>query len=465
MSASPHILLAEDDNAVATVIQASLEGAGYRVALAETRAARDSMLAREAYDLLITDVVFPDGNGFDTLTDALAHTADCSVIVVSAQNTLDTAIRAARLGSYDYLPKPFDLDVLLKTAAAAMHREPAAAEPSQESDGSEQLLIGRAPPMQALYRVIARLADNDLAVLIGGESGTGKELVARAIHQSGQRSQRPFVAINMAAIPRDLVESELFGHEKGAFTGANSRTEGRFGQAEGGTLFLDEIGDMPLDAQTRLLRVLQSGEYSSVGGTEVRRSDVRIIAASHRSLPDLVVEGRFREDLFYRLNVVPVAVPALRERRGDIAALCRHFLVGAQDRGLPAKTITAAALKLIERQDWPGNVRELENFVYRMCVLARGDTIGVSDIRAQFATPTDEPSDDTDGIDSAISRWLADRPPSITGALYDDLLVRIERPLFEYVLGETGGNQLRAAERLGINRNTLRKRLARHDLP
>jgi len=230
-------------------------------------------------------------------------------------------------------------------------------------------------------------------------------------------------------------------------------------------LFLDEIGDMPLDAQTRLLRVLQSGEYSSVGGTEVRRSDVRIIAASHRSLPDLVAEGRISEDLFYRLNVVPVAVPALRERRGDIAALCRHFLAGAQDRGLPAKTITAAALKLTERQDWPGNVRELENFVYRMCVLARGDTIGVSDIRAQFATPTDEPSDDSDGIDSAISRWLADRPPSITGALYDDLLVRIERPLFEYVLGETGGNQLRAAERLGINRNTLRKRLARHDLP
>ncbi|TXC69179.1 sigma-54-dependent Fis family transcriptional regulator [Sphingorhabdus soli] len=465
MSGSPHILLAEDDNAVATVIQASLEGAGYRVALAETRAARDAMLAGAAYDLLITDVVFPDGNGFDTLADALANTDGCSVIVVSAQNTLDTAIRAARLGSYDYLPKPFDLDELLKTTAAAMHREASAAEPAQDPDGGEQLLIGRTPPMQALYRVIARLADNDLAVLIGGESGTGKELVARAIHQSGQRAQRPFVAINMAAIPRDLVESELFGHERGAFTGANARTEGRFGQAEGGTLFLDEIGDMPLDAQTRLLRVLQSGEYSPVGGSEVRRSDVRIIAASHRSLPDLVAEGRFREDLFYRLNVVPVAVPALRERRGDIAGLCRHFMVGAQDRGLPAKTISAAALKLIERQDWPGNVRELENFVYRMCVLARGDTFGVSDVRAQFVTATDESGGDVDGIDGAIAGWLADRAPSATGALYDDLLARIERPLFEYVLGETGGNQLRAAERLGINRNTLRKRLARHDLP
>ncbi len=317
--------------------------------------------------------------------------------------------------------------------------------------------------MQALYRVIARLADNDLAVLIGGESGTGKELVARAIHQSGRRAQRPFVAINMAAIPRDLVESELFGHEKGAFTGANARSEGRFAQAEGGTLFLDEIGDMPLDAQTRLLRVLQSGEYSPVGGAALRKSDVRIIAASHRLLPDLVADGRFREDLFYRLNVVPVAVPVLRERRSDIAGLCRHFIARAQDRGLPVKTISAAAMRLVERQPWPGNVRELENFVYRMCVLARGDTIGVSDVRPQFAASSDIAENGADALDEAIADWLAQRATVATGSLYDDLLGRVERPLFAYVLGETGGNQLRAAERLGINRNTLRKRLARHD--
>lgn len=464
MTGPPRILLAEDDSSVATVIQASLEGADYSVDLAQTRDERDARLANERYDLLITDVAFPDGDGFDTLAGALSTGHHCPVIVVSAQNTLDTAIRAARLGSYDYLPKPFDLDELLQTVAAAMHRESAPAERAPEPAYDEQLLIGRAPSMQALYRVIARLADNDLAVLIGGESGSGKELVARAIHQSGRRAQRPFVAINMAAIPRDLVESELFGHEKGAFTGANTRTEGRFGQAEGGTLFLDEIGDMPLDAQTRLLRVLQSGEYSPVGGAALRTSDVRIIAASHRSLPELVEEGRFREDLFYRLNVVPVAVPALRERRGDIAGLCHHFIALAKHRGLPAKTITAAAMKLIERQAWPGNVRELENFVYRMCVLARGDTIGVSDIRPQFSILPNNAPDDDSGVDDAISGWLAQRSIDSPGALYDALLARVERPLFEYVLGETGGNQLRAAQRLGINRNTLRKRLARHDL-
>lgn len=464
MTGSACILLAEDDNAVATVIRASLEGAGYDVDLAETRGERDARLASERYDLLITDVVFPDGNGFDTLADAIQAASDFPVIVVSAQNTLDTAIRAARLGSYDYLPKPFDLDELLQTVAAAMDRETKSAEHAPDPEGAEQLLIGRAPPMQALYRIIARLADNDLAVLIGGESGTGKELVARAIHQAGGRAQRPFVAINMAAIPRDLVESELFGHEKGAFTGANSRTEGRFGQAEGGTLFLDEIGDMPLDAQTRLLRVLQSGEYSPVGSATLHKSNVRIIAASHRSLPDLVTEGRFREDLFYRLNVVPVAVPALRERRGDIAGLCRHFIAQALDRELPAKTITVAAMRLIERQAWPGNVRELENFIYRMCVLARGDTIGVSDVRSQFAVSGHATNDHIAELDSAIGLWLNQRGADAPGALYDDLVARVERPLFDYILGETGGNQVRAAQRLGINRNTLRKRLARHDL-
>ena len=289
-----------------------------------------------------------------------------------------TAIRANERGAYEYLPKPFDLDEFTNTVKRALAAPGAAAEAAGNEAASEDSLplVGRSPAMQEVYRVVARLMATDLTVLITGESGTGKELVARALHDFGKRRERPFVAINMAAIPRELIESELFGHERGAFTGAAARAAGRFEQANGGTLFLDEIGDMPIEAQTRLLRVLQQGEYTTVGGRRPIRADVRIVAATHRDLTASIEQGRFREDLYYRLNVVPLRLPPLRERLEDLPLLAHHFLDRVQSEGLPAKTIDADGMERLKAHGWPGNVRELENLVRRLAALYSEDTIG-----------------------------------------------------------------------------------------
>jgi two-component system nitrogen regulation response regulator GlnG len=313
--------------------------------------------------------------------------------------------------------------------------------------------------MQGVYRMITRVLRNDLTVLILGESGTGKELVAEAIHQLGHRRSGPFVAVNTAAIPRELIESELFGHEKGAFTGAVARTIGKFEQAGGGTLFLDEIGDMPPEAQTRLLRALQSGRIRRVGGREEVDIDVRIIAATNRDLAPMIEAGQFREDLFYRLNVVPIQLPPLRERAGDIEALTRHFLVQAAEEGLPRRQLSPEAGELLMRQPWRGNVRELRNFIYRLALLAREDVIDAASVQAQLEQrPIAVPALEGVDFESALEGWLAEAMPS-SGTLYHSALAAFEKPLFEHALGETSGNQLRAAQLLGINRNTLRKRL------
>ncbi len=319
--------------------------------------------------------------------------------------------------------------------------------------------------MQDVYRIIARVVSNDLTVLISGESGTGKELVARAIHDLGPRRRSPFIALNMAAIPRELIEAELFGHERGAFTGAQARSAGRFEQAAGGTLFLDEIGDMPMEAQTRLLRVLQSGEFTTVGGARTIRADVRIVAATNRDLAQLVTIGQFREDLFYRLNVVPVLLPALRARRQDIALLARHFLDRAAEDGLPRKQLDPDAIAVIEAYDWPGNVRELENMMRRIAVLARDERIDADEMRAMLggALPLVPMIGDA-GIEAAIrariERLAIEEPAALDdGTLYDRIIAEVERPLIEALLARHGQNQLRAARALGINRNTLRKRL------
>jgi two-component system nitrogen regulation response regulator GlnG len=323
--------------------------------------------------------------------------------------------------------------------------------------------------MQEVYRTIARVVSNDLTVLVLGESGTGKELVARAIHDFGPRKRAPFVAVNMAAIPRELIESELFGHERGAFTGAAQRTAGRFEQAQGGTLFLDEIGDMPMEAQTRLLRVLQSGEYSPVGGARAIRADVRIIAATHQELPKLIADGQFREDLYYRLNVVPVRLPALRERGPDVGELARHFLDRAAADGLPRKQLDAAAIERLEQHSWPGNVRELENLMRRLAALTRDAMItpalieqhlGQSGPPAPAAATVPEDAGLGDAIEQHLARHFASYgnmlPPD---GLYDRVLAEIERPLLRLTLAAVRGNQLKAARLLGINRNTLRKKL------
>jgi two-component system nitrogen regulation response regulator GlnG len=327
--------------------------------------------------------------------------------------------------------------------------------------------------MQEIYRVLARLMATDLTVMITGESGTGKELVARALHDYGKRKHGPFVAINMAAIPRELIESELFGHEKGAFTGATQRYAGRFEQARGGTLFLDEIGDMPLEAQTRLLRVLQEGEYTTIGGRERLKANLRIVAATHRDLRQLVAQGLFRDDLFYRLNVVPLRLPPLRERTEDIPELVRHFLDRVTQEGLPHKTLEPAAVDRLRQHRWPGNVRELENLVRRLCALHSEEVIGVSVIDQELLeSPETRPAEaavDNETLGSAIDRHLRSYFSAHNGnlppvGLYDRVLHELERPLLGLTLAATRGNQIKAAQVLGLNRNTLRKKIRQLDI-
>jgi two-component system, NtrC family, nitrogen regulation response regulator GlnG len=387
---------------------------------------------------------------------------------MSAQNTLLTAITAAERGAFEYLPKPFDLKELTSVVQRAL-ASPAARREQPQAEGSDRLpLIGRSPAMQEIYRVIARLTQTDLTVMIMGESGTGKELVARALHDYGKRRHGTFVAVNMAAIPKELVESELFGHERGAFTGATNRGVGRFEQAEGGTLFLDEIGDMPLEAQTRLLRVLQQGEYTTVGGRTAIKTDVRIIAATNRDLRQLIQQGLFREDLYYRLNVVPLRLPPLRERVEDIPDLVRHFLRKAMDEGLPHKTLDNEGLDILRRHRWPGNVRELENLIRRLAVLHSGDTIPAAVLAVELKEPARSASGEEDGgaqtLSGSVEQYLTQYflshgerlpPPGV----YDRIIQDVERPLISICLAATRGNQIRAAQLLGLNRNTLRKKI------
>ena len=395
------VLLVEDDMSIAIVITAALEDEGFSVTHCDTIAERDRLLAERSYEALVTDVMLPDGDGIETIERVRALHPDMPILILSAQNTLDTAVRATDTGAFEYFPKPFDIDELA--------------------------------------------------------------LVAEAIHQLGNRRNGPFIAVNTAAIPAELIESELFGHEKGAFTGAVARHVGKFEQAAGGTLFLDEIGDMPMQAQTRLLRALQSGTVRRVGGSEEIRLDTRIIAATNKDLEPEIAAGRFREDLYYRLNVVPIHMPPLRERSDDIEVLARHFLQHAANEGLPRRQLTHEAAELLSRQPWRGNVRELKNFVYRMALLAREDTIDVDSVLPLLAqepvgTP---PSGKEEGGDiaSAITHWLSIERPA-NGTIYERAMAAVERPLFAEVLRDTGGNQLRAAQALGINRNTLRKRLS-----
>lgn len=460
------ILIVDDDAAIRTVVRQALKREGHEVRTAGSVAEMTRALDAGLPDVLVTDVVLPDGNGLDVARGLIEAHPELPVIVFSAQNTLATAVRATEVGAFDYLPKPFDLDVLAQAVSGALARRRRAPTAAPEpGDGASHSLIGRSPAMQEVYRVIARVVSNDLTVLISGESGTGKELVAKAIHDMGPRRRAPFVALNMAAIPRELIEAELFGHERGAFTGAQARVAGKFEQAAGGTLFLDEIGDMPMDAQTRLLRVLQSGEFTTVGGARTIRADVRIVAATNKDLAQLVAANRFREDLFYRLNVVPMTLPALRDRKPDVALLAQHFLERAVEDGLPRKQLDADAIAVLAAYDWPGNVRELENLMRRIAALGRDAWIDAAEVRAALGESGGGTLASRDeGIESAvrarIERIAIDEPHALEdGTLYDRIIGEVERPLIEAMLARHQQNQLRAAKALGINRNTLRKRL------
>jgi two-component system, NtrC family, nitrogen regulation response regulator GlnG len=470
------ILVADDDAAIRTVLNQALSRAGYEVRSTSNAATLWRWVTQGDGDLVITDVVMPDENAFDLIPRIRKARPDLPIIVMSAQNTFMTAIRASERGAYEYLPKPFDLKELIAIIGRAMAepKERAPAEKKPEDFDASIPLVGRSVAMQDIYRVLARLMQTDLTVMITGESGTGKELVARALHDYGKRRGGQFVAINMAAIPRDLIESELFGHEKGAFTGANTRSPGRFEQAEGGTLFLDEIGDMPMEAQTRLLRVLQQGEYTTVGGRTPIKSDVRIVAATNKDLRILIQQGLFREDLFFRLNVVPLRLPPLRERSEDIPDLIRHFFAQAEREGLPPKQIDHGALERMKRHRWPGNVRELENLARRLAALYPQETITAAVIEAELATPTftlglTHTVVDEEGLSAAVERHLSTYfaefdnglPPA---GLYHRILREIEYPLLTAALAATRGNQIRAADLLGVNRNTLRKKIRDLDI-
>jgi two-component system nitrogen regulation response regulator GlnG len=471
---SGQILVADDDAAIRTVLGQALSRAGYEVRSTGNGATLWRWVAEGGGDLVITDVVMPDHNAFDLLPRIKRVRPELPVVVMSAQNTFMTAVRASELGAYDYLPKPFDLKEIVSIVGRALsERGPSAAKPA-EIETENMPLVGRSASMQEVYRVLARLMQTDLTVMISGDSGTGKELVARALHDFGRRRKGPFVAVNMAAIPRDLIESELFGHEKGAFTGALARSVGRFEQAEGGTLFLDEIGDMPMEAQTRLLRVLQQGEYTTVGGRVPIKTNVRIIAATNKQLRGLIQQGLFREDLFFRLNVVPIRLPPLRERSEDIPDLLRHFFTVNEKEGLPTKTLEPEAIELLCAYRWPGNVRELENLVRRLAALYPQQNISAATIEAELAQsdaapmPTGELSSELT-LGAVVERYLqryfasfgTQMPPA---GLYHRIVEEVEAPLISAALAATRGNQIKAAQLLGLNRNTLRKKISDLDI-
>lgn len=468
------VLLADDDAAIRMVLNQALTRAGYEVRPTGNISTMWNWVSRGEGDILITDVAMPDGSAFEVMPRIKKLRPDLPMIVMSAQNTFMTAIRASEVGAYEYLPKPFDITEVLSVVARALAdvRKPNTAERKGEETGETMPLVGRSTAMQDIYRALARLMQTDLTVMITGESGTGKELVARALHDFGKRRNGPFVAINMAAIPRDLIEAELFGHEKGAFTGASTRSSGRFEQAEGGTLFLDEIGDMPMDAQTRLLRVLQEGEYTMVGGRNAIRTNVRIVAATHRDLGQMIRQGLFREDLYYRLNVVPIRLPPLRERADDIPDLVQHFLRLAERDGEAPKSMSMEAIRLMQNYSWPGNIRELENLVRRLSALYADEQISAEIVQNELNIG-DRPAagngagqaDISTAIETHVGQILREHEPSLPPAgLYQRVLDKVEAPLIAMALNACGGNQIKAADLLGVNRNTLRKKIRTHSI-
>ncbi|MFT3807968.1 nitrogen regulation protein NR(I) [Arenimonas sp.] len=463
MTESQRIWVVDDDRAVRYVLSEALRDAGYRVQSYDSaRAALDALDSEAAPALVFTDVRMPGLDGLGFLDLLKARRPQLPVIVMSAYTDVASTAGAFRGGAHEFLSKPFDLDEAVALAARAMPQAESdvdIAAPPEAAGVARSELVGDAPAMRELFRAIGRLAQAPLSVLITGETGTGKELVARALHRESPRARKPFVALNTAAIPAELLESELFGHEAGAFTGANKRHVGRFEQADGGTLFLDEIGDMPASLQTRLLRVLAEGEFFRVGGRELIRVDVRVIAATHQALETLVADGRFRADLLHRLDVVRLRLPPLRERRGDIPALAQRFLVAAaQKLGAPAKRFQSDALKRLEQHDWPGNVRELENLCWRLAALAPGENITLRDLRTAFepaAMPASAAGDWSQSLSNAVAGALARGESD----LHERLRARFDQVLLETALEHTDGHRQKAAERLGLGRNTLTRKL------
>jgi two-component system, NtrC family, nitrogen regulation response regulator GlnG len=467
---SARIWVVDDDRSVRFVLATALREAGYVVdAFESADAALAALQTHGVPDLLFTDVRMPGDTGLVLLDNLKALQPQLPVIVMSAYTDIASTAGAFRGGAHEFLSKPFDLDDAVALAARALPERASAAMATSAASSAnddpliDQQLIGAAPAMRALFRSIGRLAQVPLSVLITGETGTGKELVARALHRESPRARKPFIALNTAAIPSELLESELFGHEAGAFTGASKRHVGRFEQADGGTLFLDEIGDMPLSLQTRLLRVLAQGEFFRVGGRELIRVDVRVIAATHQPLEALVAEGRFRADLLHRLDVVRLQLPALRERRDDVPLLAERFLAAAARKlQAPPKRFATPALQQLRAYDWPGNVRELENLCWRLAVLAPGDSIGVVDLEqalgAAAATARASASMSADW-EQALAAWARDKLAAGSPGIHADARTRLDRILLDAALVHTDGRRSEAASRLGLGRNTVTRKL------
>ncbi len=449
----------DDDRSVRFVLAEALRAAGYAVREFEGAAAMRAALPQGVPALMFTDVRMPEVDGLQLLEAFKAEHPGVPVIVMSAWTDVPSTAGAFRRGAHDFLSKPFDLDAAVALARRALNEEAPIAPPTVAERASEAELLGDSPAMRDLFRAVGRLAQAPLSVLITGETGTGKELVARALHRHSPRASKPFVALNTAAIPAELLESELFGHEAGAFTGAARRHVGRFEQADGGTLFLDEIGDMPASLQTRLLRVLAEGEFFRVGGRELIRVDVRVIAATHQDLDSRVADGRFRADLLHRLDVVRLALPPLRARGDDVPVLAQRFLAQAvQKLGLAPKRFAPATLQRLAAHDWPGNVRELENLCWRLAALVSGDTVLVADLPFAKA-PASSPIAATDDWETALRRWADAQLDAGSSQLHAQASERMEQVLFEAALAATGGNRQQAAARLGLGRNTLTRKL------
>ncbi|MEZ8018262.1 nitrogen regulation protein NR(I) [Vibrio splendidus] len=459
-----YVWVVDDDSSIRWVVEKTLSSADIKC---ETFADAESVLLaleRETPDVLVSDIRMPGIDGIELLHQVHQRSPDLPVIIMTAHSDLDAAVNAYQKGAFEYLPKPFDIDETLTLVERAIahsqeQKREQASEVAEETNAPE--IIGEAPAMQEVFRAIGRLSRSSISVLINGESGTGKELVAHALHRHSPRAKKPFIALNMAAIPKDLIESELFGHEKGAFTGANSVRQGRFEQANGGTLFLDEIGDMPLDIQTRLLRVLSDGQFYRVGGHSAVKVDVRIVAATHQDLERLVHDGGFREDLFHRLNVIRIHIPALRERKQDIEKLTHHFLASAaEELGVEVKTLHPETILKLNQLNWPGNVRQLENICRWLTVMASGSEILPSDLPPELLEEKVVTTSGTgDNWQQLLANWAKCALDSGEKELLTYALPEFERILLEAALNHTNGHKQDAAKVLGWGRNTLTRKL------
>ena len=459
MSEGRVIWIVDDDETIRFVLERALKRRGYRTEVFETSAAVISRLAEEVPQAILTDIRLPDADGLTVLDALVENGHEIPVIAMTAFSDLDQAVSAFQQGVFDYLSKPFDLDQVISVVDRAVADSAATAPPLAES--TENQLLGESPAMQEIFRTIGRLSRSDISVLITGETGSGKELVARALHQHSPRSAGPFVAINTAAVPSELLESELFGHERGAFTGAHVRRIGRFEEAAGGTLFLDEIGDMPLPLQTRLLRVLAEGEFHRVGGRDLLSADVRVVAATHQDLEEKINTGAFREDLYHRINVIHIALPPLRDRAEDIELLAENFMLRvAGELGLEEKRLRPETLEQLRKYDWPGNVRQLLNVCRQLCVMAPGEHIFPQDLPSELLSASKNRSEED--WRASLRSWAARQLQSDNPELLSHASSELEEALIEVALEATGGQKQKAAKLLGVGRNTLTRKLKQY---